>query len=160
MFKKELRFIFGDKSEIHLSEVESRIATLTDGCDLFKKLFVLHALSSFLTPSQRMNVDMRLAKVISMVDEIKSFNWCEYVMERFCEAQITYRESGGVHWHCGCLILIEIVYFHRLIFKGAKEPCTFPVIQHWDNAKLKHKIDLESDSMRYGIGTIDKPHTL
>ena len=73
-YKRELRDIFDGKQEIHLSEVEKKIATLVDGGELFKNLFVLHVLSSLLTPTRKRTVDMRLAKVVSVVDEIKGYN--------------------------------------------------------------------------------------
>ena len=86
--------------------VEEMIVTLVDGGDFFKKLFVLHALSSFLMPTRKRTFNMSLAKVVSCVGEIKLYNWSEYVLDRFCQAQTSYKRSRGAHWHCGCVLLL------------------------------------------------------
>ena len=89
--------MFGNAPEIPLKEVEDKIARLDDGGETFKKLFVIHALSSFLTPTRKRTVDMRLAKVVACVDDIKNYNWAEYVFDRFCESHAAYIESGGLN---------------------------------------------------------------
>ena len=136
-FKRELRDLFDAGSEIHLKDVEEMIVKLVDGGELFKKLFVLHAMSSFLTPTRKRTVDMRLSKAVADVNQIKGYNWAEYVLDHFCDSQTLYINSGGSQWHCGCLMFLEIVYFHRLKFRGIPEPYELPLIQHWNDARIK-----------------------
>ena len=92
--KLEWRRKFGhDLNEsIPLNLVEERIPLLTDDrMDEFKQLFVMHALSSFLAPTANRTVDLRIAKSVVDVNEIKTYNWSKYVLDRLSEAVASYK---------------------------------------------------------------------
>ena len=100
-FKRELKDIFNLDKDIPLQMVEKKILELKEGGETFKKLFVLHAFSSFLAPHRKRLVDMRLARVVSNVDQIRTYDWCSYVINRLCEVDKAYKH-GNLQFHCGC----------------------------------------------------------
>ncbi|CAO2824945.1 unnamed protein product [Amaranthus hypochondriacus] len=153
-FKRDLRDIFNVDKDIPLQMVEKKILELKEGGETFKNLFVLHAFYSFLAPHRKRFVDMRLAKVVSNVDQIRTYDWCSYVIDRFCEADKAYKQ-GNLQFHSGCLILLELFYFHRLRFRDVGEPTTLPLIQHCNDEKIKIRINGEKEAKRFGLGILD-----
>uniref|UniRef100_A0A803MZA6 Ubiquitin-like protease family profile domain-containing protein n=1 Tax=Chenopodium quinoa TaxID=63459 RepID=A0A803MZA6_CHEQI len=70
------------KKPLHLSKLESRMVDLVDGGEEFKSCFVLQAMSSFLAPTTNRTVSLKLLKAVEKVDEIKTFDWCSYVLKK------------------------------------------------------------------------------
>ena len=144
-----------EKQPLHLSKVESRMVDLDDGGEEFKRCFVLHAMSSFLAPTTNRTVSLKLLKAVENVDEIKTFDWCSYVLKKLKKAVVNYKNDENAQNVSGCLLALQIMYFHRLNFQGEKESSTLPLIQHWTDAKIKKRINLEIKAGDFGQGPLD-----
>uniref|UniRef100_A0A803MUZ1 Ubiquitin-like protease family profile domain-containing protein n=1 Tax=Chenopodium quinoa TaxID=63459 RepID=A0A803MUZ1_CHEQI len=143
------------KQPLHLSKLESRMVDLVDGGEEFKWCFVLQAMSSFLAPTTNRTVSLKLLKAVEKVDEIKTFDWCSYVLKKLKKAVQKYKDDENAQNVSGCLLALQIMYFHRLNFQGEKESSTLPLIQHWMDVKIKKRIKLEIKAGGYGQGPLD-----
>uniref|UniRef100_A0A803LEJ7 Ubiquitin-like protease family profile domain-containing protein n=1 Tax=Chenopodium quinoa TaxID=63459 RepID=A0A803LEJ7_CHEQI len=143
------------KQPLHLSKLESRMVDLVDGGEEFKRCFVLQAMSSFLAPTTNRTVSLKLLKAVEKVDEIKTFDWCSYVLKKLKKAVQKYKDDENAQNVSGCLLALQIMYFHRLNFQGEKESSTLPLIQHWTDVKIKKRIKLEIKASGYGQGPLD-----
>uniref|UniRef100_A0A803MBQ5 Uncharacterized protein n=1 Tax=Chenopodium quinoa TaxID=63459 RepID=A0A803MBQ5_CHEQI len=94
---------------------------LVDGGEEFKRCFVLQALSSFLAPTTNRTVSLKLLKAVEKVDEIKTFDWCSYVLKKLKKAVQKYKDDETAQNVSGCLLALQIMYFHRLNFQGNKD---------------------------------------
>uniref|UniRef100_A0A803N9H9 Uncharacterized protein n=1 Tax=Chenopodium quinoa TaxID=63459 RepID=A0A803N9H9_CHEQI len=81
------------KQPLHLSKLESRMVDLVDGGEEFKRCFVLQAMSSFLAPTTNRTVSLKLLKAVEKVDEIKTFDWCSYVLKKLKKAVQKYKDD-------------------------------------------------------------------
>uniref|UniRef100_A0A803MGE8 Ubiquitin-like protease family profile domain-containing protein n=1 Tax=Chenopodium quinoa TaxID=63459 RepID=A0A803MGE8_CHEQI len=81
------------KQPLHLSKLESRMVDLVDGGEEFKRCFVLQAMSSFLAPTTNRTVSLKLLNVVEKVDEIKTFDWCSYVLKKLKKAVQKYKDD-------------------------------------------------------------------
>uniref|UniRef100_A0A803LBF6 Ubiquitin-like protease family profile domain-containing protein n=1 Tax=Chenopodium quinoa TaxID=63459 RepID=A0A803LBF6_CHEQI len=143
------------KQPLHLSKLESRMVDLVDGGEEFKRCFVLQAMPSFLAPTTNRTVSLKLLKAVEKVDEIKTFDWCSYVLKKLKKAVQKYKDDENAQNVSGCLLALQIMYFHRLNFQGEKESSTLPLIQHWTDVKIKKRIKLEIKAGGYGQGPLD-----
>uniref|UniRef100_A0A803L2I1 Ubiquitin-like protease family profile domain-containing protein n=1 Tax=Chenopodium quinoa TaxID=63459 RepID=A0A803L2I1_CHEQI len=143
------------KQPLHLSKLESRMVDLVDGGEEFKRCFVLQAMFSFLAPTTNRTVSLKLLKAVEKVDEIKTFDWCSYVLKKLKKAVQKYKDDENAQNVSGCLLALQIMYFHRLNFQGEKESSTLPLIQHWTDVKIKKRIKLEIKASGYGQGPLD-----
>uniref|UniRef100_A0A803KTY7 Ubiquitin-like protease family profile domain-containing protein n=1 Tax=Chenopodium quinoa TaxID=63459 RepID=A0A803KTY7_CHEQI len=148
-------FDVSDKQSIPLSKLESRIQELVDGGEAFKRFFVVHVMSSFLAPTPNRTVSLKLLKDVEEVDEIKTFDWCSYVLRKLKKSVNKYKKDLTIQSVSGCLLVLQILYFHRLNFQGEKESCSLPLIQHWTDAKVKSQINLEVKAGGFGQGPLD-----
>lgn len=144
-----------EKQALHLSKLESRMVNLVDGGEEFKRCFVLHAMCSFLTPTTNRTVSLKLLKAVEEVDEIKNFDWCSYVLKNLKKAVQKYKNDEKAQNVSGCLLALQIMYFHRLNFQGERESSIVPLIQHWTDAKIKRRINLEIKAGGFGQGPLD-----
>uniref|UniRef100_A0A803MY27 Ubiquitin-like protease family profile domain-containing protein n=1 Tax=Chenopodium quinoa TaxID=63459 RepID=A0A803MY27_CHEQI len=55
----------------------------------------------------------------------------------------------------GCVLILQLVYFHHLAFRGQPEPTTLPLIQHWTDEKVKERIAKEAKAS-FGQGELQK----
>ncbi|XP_021719911.1 uncharacterized protein PFB0765w-like [Chenopodium quinoa] len=55
----------------------------------------------------------------------------------------------------GCVLILQIVYFHHLSFRGQPEPTTLPLIKHWTDEKVRKRIASEAKAS-FGQGEIQK----
>uniref|UniRef100_A0A803NAX1 Ubiquitin-like protease family profile domain-containing protein n=1 Tax=Chenopodium quinoa TaxID=63459 RepID=A0A803NAX1_CHEQI len=143
------------KQPLHLSKLESWMVDLVDGGEEFKRCFVLQAMSSFLAPTTNRTVSLKLLKAVEKIDEIKTFDWCSYVLKKLKKAVQKYKDDENAQNVSGCLLALQIMYFHRLHFQGEKESSTLPLIQHWTDVKIKKRIKLEIKAGGYGQGPLD-----
>uniref|UniRef100_A0A803LLD9 Ubiquitin-like protease family profile domain-containing protein n=1 Tax=Chenopodium quinoa TaxID=63459 RepID=A0A803LLD9_CHEQI len=125
------------KQPLHLSKSESR---MVDGGEQFKRCFVLQAMSSFLAPTTNRTVSLKLLKVVE---------------KKLKKAVQKYKDDETAQNVSGCLLALQIMYFHRLNFQGEKESSTLPLIQHWTDVKIKKRIKLEIKAGGYGQGPLD-----
>ncbi|XP_057518534.1 uncharacterized protein LOC130815841 [Amaranthus tricolor] len=154
--KQEFRSFFGyedTNAAIPLELLERMIPRMIDGGDEFKQLFVLHAISSFLAPTQNRTIDLKIVKSIIDSNKISSFNWCKYVLDQFCDSVVRYRK-GKVQFFSGCIVLLEIIYFHRLKFKNISLPSSLPLISHWTDKDVSKRIKEETSANHFGSGLI------
>lgn len=148
------RFEVGKKDQIPVKLLEAKIASLTKGGDEFKRFFVAHVFSTLLAPSANRTVDLRIVDSLEDVGQIRSYNWCKYMLERLSESVYNYK----VYRHdcfSGCAVFLEIVYFHRLKFRGVEENSSLPLIQHWTDEKVRQRINMEREAKWFGMGVLD-----
>ncbi|KAL2937722.1 Ubiquitin carboxyl-terminal hydrolase 8 [Bienertia sinuspersici] len=138
VLKSEWRDHFGVSGNIPLRLVEDKIKDLKRGGDEFKRLFVVLVFSTFLAPIANRTADLRFIKSLVNVNEIRSFNWCKYVLERLCEAVKNYKK-GEQQSVSGCVLLLEILYFHRLKFRDIAE-----------------RLKMEREAKCFGSGILDE----
>ncbi|KAL2922006.1 Midasin, partial [Bienertia sinuspersici] len=150
VLKSEWRDHFGVSGNIPLRLVEDKIKDLKRGGDEFKRLFVVLVFSTFLAPIANRTADLRFIKSLVNVNEIRSFNWCKYVLERLCEAVKNYKK-GEQQSVSGCVLLLEILYFHRLKFRDIAESSNLPLIQHWTTLKVRDRIKMEREAKDYPV---------
>uniref|UniRef100_A0A803N8K5 Uncharacterized protein n=1 Tax=Chenopodium quinoa TaxID=63459 RepID=A0A803N8K5_CHEQI len=81
------------KQPLHLSKLESRMVDLVDGGEEFKRCFVLQAMSIFLAPTTNRTISLKLLKAVEKVDEIKTFDWCSYVLKKLKKAVQKYKDD-------------------------------------------------------------------
>lgn len=62
------------KGEIKLLHLESRMATLVNGGEEFKRLFVVYVSSYFLALDPTWNVDLKLVGAVEDVSSIRKFD--------------------------------------------------------------------------------------
>uniref|UniRef100_A0A803N1G6 Aminotransferase-like plant mobile domain-containing protein n=1 Tax=Chenopodium quinoa TaxID=63459 RepID=A0A803N1G6_CHEQI len=143
------------KQPLHLSKLESRMVDLVDGGEEFKRCFVLQAMYSFLAPTTNRTVSLKLLKAVEKVDEIKTFDWCSYVLKKLKKVVQKYKDDENAQNVSGCLLALQIMYFHRHNFQGEKESSTLPLVQHWTDVKIKKRIKLQIKAGGYGQGQLD-----
>uniref|UniRef100_A0A803MVF8 Ubiquitin-like protease family profile domain-containing protein n=1 Tax=Chenopodium quinoa TaxID=63459 RepID=A0A803MVF8_CHEQI len=146
--------LMGENDQIPLGFLESKIPLLVDGGEEFRQLFIMHAFSSFLAPTSNRTVDLRIVKCLVDVNQIRIYNWSKYVLDRLCEAVKSYKE-GNIEWFCGCVLMLEIIYFHRLRFRNVVLNSTIPLIQHWTDVDIRDRIRNEKLSKGFGCGILE-----
>ncbi|XP_048502977.1 uncharacterized protein LOC125498749 [Beta vulgaris subsp. vulgaris] len=82
-----------EKGQIGLSAVYSELKKLVDGGEVFKKLYVLFAFSSFLAPVTNNTLDLRLVLAVHEVQKIPHYNWCKYILGRLMYANVLFKNS-------------------------------------------------------------------
>lgn len=117
----------------------------------FKRLFVLYCMSSFLAPKGNYTVDTSVLKSLVDVDRIKGYDWNSFCFETLCQSIQKYKEFGLKNI-CGCLLALQIIYFHHLIWKGKLEPSALPLIKHWDTKSARKRILEERKAGVFGQG--------
>ncbi|XP_074304110.1 uncharacterized protein LOC141638666 [Silene latifolia] len=138
--------------------VRVEMLKLVDGGPDFKRLFVLFAMGSFLAPTVHNRIDTRLIGAVEDVDAIPKMDWCSYIMDRFDNSVDSWKENEGKSMG-GCLMFFQIVYFHRLIWRGLPEKRTLPLIRHWTYDAMKKRVKEECKAYTvhrgFGIGVWD-----
>uniref|UniRef100_A0A803MRK4 Uncharacterized protein n=1 Tax=Chenopodium quinoa TaxID=63459 RepID=A0A803MRK4_CHEQI len=146
--------LMGENDQIPLGFLESKIPLLVDGGEEFRQLFIMHAFSSFLAPTSNRTVDLRIVKCLVDVNQIRTYDWSKYVLDRLCEAVKSYKE-GNIEWFCGCVLMLEIIYFHRLRFRNVVLNSTIPLFQHWTDVDIRDRIRNEKLSKGFGCGILE-----
>uniref|UniRef100_A0A803L8P5 Ubiquitin-like protease family profile domain-containing protein n=1 Tax=Chenopodium quinoa TaxID=63459 RepID=A0A803L8P5_CHEQI len=149
-------FDVGVKELIPLARLETRIKELVDGGDEFKRLFVMHALSSMLVPTANRTVNFRLVNAVDDVDQIKNLDWCSFVLRKLMNSVVSYKNSEAKDSISGCLLLLKIMYFHCLNFQGVVENSTIPLIHHWTDKKVRNRVSLELKAGGFGQGVLNE----
>ncbi|XP_021755630.1 uncharacterized protein LOC110720859 [Chenopodium quinoa] len=86
--------LMGENDQIPLGFLESKIPLLVDGGEEFRQLFIMHAFSSFLAPTSNRTVDLRIVKCLVDVNQIRTYGWSKYVLDRLCEDVKSYKEEN------------------------------------------------------------------
>ncbi|KAH9610542.1 hypothetical protein KSS87_021091 [Heliosperma pusillum] len=137
------KFNINGNENIPLNMVSKWFTDNKGACgDEFKQVFVLYALSTFLSPTPKYSVDFKLLKAVEDVKKIKQYNWSKYVMEKLAEG-IRALKKGGKNL-CGCIVVLIIAYLHRFEFNGEIQPTELPLIKHWSDTKLLKRVNEEA----------------
>ncbi|KAK9756561.1 hypothetical protein RND81_01G106700 [Saponaria officinalis] len=152
-------FNVGPKDEISLERVKEEMLKLVEGGADFKKLFVIYAMGTFLAPTVHNRADLRLVTAVEDVAQIGQQDWCSYVLDRLNFAVKSWRLNNSKSIG-GCLFFLQLVYFHRLTWRGSPSKSTLPLLQHWTYEGLKKRMseEMEAYSLNrgcFGIGTLD-----
>ncbi|XP_073059459.1 uncharacterized protein [Primulina eburnea] len=149
----KLKDDYGIHARSPLSSLKDVIQTrLTDGGDDFKRFFILYSLCSFLNPSSNRLVSFGVVKSLVQVERISDYDWCTYVLKKLCNGVHKYNINPLQKNVNGCVLLLQILYFHKLKWHGIAERCTLPLIQHWTNERIRIRIKEESAAGEYGQG--------
>ncbi|XP_074315864.1 uncharacterized protein LOC141652131 [Silene latifolia] len=153
------KFGLAPNKELSGEIVASEILKLKDGRDDFKRYFVLFVMGTVLAPKAYKNVDLHLVPSVKDVGEIGTFDWCAYVLEELGDAVSKWR-SKDLKNVGGCMLFLQIVYFHRLTWQSLKASSEIPLIQHWDTKHLRTRVEEERKAAeemkgRYGLGEWD-----
>lgn len=167
IYMDELKGHFEVRSDntVPTTSLFDSMINLKEGGALFKKFFVLYVCSTFLNPSPNGSVDFYIAKAIHDVDLIQNHDWCSYVLNCLCSAIKAYNRSVANAQKegkpidskrvKGCILVLQLLYFHRFMFRGEREPSDIPLIQHWTNDKL-HKRMVDEKEAGFGDCDMDK----
>ncbi|KAL3633434.1 hypothetical protein CASFOL_022196 [Castilleja foliolosa] len=145
---------YGFKRTMSLTDMKKILETKfgdVGGPD-FQRLFVLYSISSFLAPVSSQKMDWGLLECVGDVGKIASYNWCSYVLDRLCKGVETFRTSPTSKNISGCVLVLQILYFQRLKWKGRAEPSSLPLIQHWTTEKFKRRMREELSAGGWGQG--------
>ncbi|KAL8542752.1 hypothetical protein ACS0TY_003579 [Phlomoides rotata] len=124
-----------------------------NGGDDFIRIFVLYALLSFLDPSPNRLVITKYLKSLEVIQEISKFDWCSFILDKLCESIKRYK-TGICKVVGGCVLLLQILYFHRLKWQGISEPSTLPLLKHWTIKKVSDRCSQELEAGKYGSGEL------
>lgn len=152
LFIEAFKERYGLKGAVTLSVVQKLLKELRDGCGDFKRCFVLYCLSSFLAPNLNQMIDLGLMRSLIDTEKIASFDWCKYVLEKLCKAMLAFQNKPRRKTLNGCVLVLPLLYFHRLRWQGRAEPSTLPLIQHWTSKRIKERVYAECLAGRFGQG--------
>lgn len=127
------------------------VEKLSEGGDDFKRAFVLFCLCSFLCPSSNRSVSTIYFKSLEVVEDIHKLDWCNFVLKKLSDSVLAY-QNDGVKNVSGCVLVLQILYLHRLKWRGVCEPCSIPLIQHWNDEKMKKRCYQEVSAGVFGSG--------
>ncbi|KAL2927223.1 Serine/threonine-protein phosphatase 7 long form-like protein [Bienertia sinuspersici] len=133
----------------YLRQVLTRIESLVEGGEVFKRYFVVYCLGVFLNPKANGMIDVQVLRAVEDVDKISSFNWCQYVLYQLGKSVCRWKKNSN-HAVGGCVFFLQIVYLHRMKFQGVVAPCCLPLVCNWDNESMKQRLDKEKIA---GFGT-------
>ncbi|XP_074267640.1 uncharacterized protein LOC141591111 [Silene latifolia] len=116
-------------------------------------------MGTVLAPKAHKNVDLHLVPSVKDVGEIGTFDWYAYVLEELGDAVSKWR-SKDLKNVGGCMLFLQLVYFHRLTWQSLKASSEIPLIQHWDTKHLRTRVEEERKAAeemkgRYGLGEWD-----
>lgn len=145
--------------EIKATTLESLMMAMKDGGVEFKRYFVLFAFGTLLAPKGNNTIDIRLVKAVENANEIVELDWCEYVLKKLDKGVSACKDKGWKNVP-GFILLLNIIYFHRLMWRSVKVPTDLPLIQHWSYDSVKNRVFEEkhladNNGGRYGFGVWD-----
>ncbi|KAH6762904.1 hypothetical protein C2S52_020337 [Perilla frutescens var. hirtella] len=145
---------YSEKRLMTVSGVRSLLGDpcLADGGDDFKHLFVIYVMSVFFAPTMNRTTHLNLIKSVIEVHRISSFDWCSYVLDKLCRAIVYFRKNLDTKHVIGCILVLPILYLHRLKWRGFIEPSTLPLIRHWNASKFNKRLLEETKAGGYGQG--------
>ncbi|KNA12301.1 hypothetical protein SOVF_127150 [Spinacia oleracea] len=146
-------------SDIYVNDLEFKMKSMKEGGDDFRKFFVMYVSSTFLAPVANRKIDTKIIKWIDNAAQIPRLNWCKFVLDNLCNAVHRLKKnknnSAQRKGVSGCMIVLQIAYFHRLKFKEICEPYDLPLIQHWSNERIRNRVNEEA-AVKFGQGELDK----
>ncbi|KAL2905290.1 Ribonuclease H [Bienertia sinuspersici] len=142
---------FNPHERVLQAEVGKEYVIRTDGvCDIFglpegeEKVVLIKKIKSLLNVFENDPLTTPMlaefivnlkdgAKTVADVDGIIKLNWCYYVLDALCSSIVKWHENKQKSGENpkrvkGCMLLLEISYFHRFVFKGELVPTQLPSI--------------------------------
>ncbi|CAH9075859.1 unnamed protein product [Cuscuta europaea] len=120
MIEWKRNFVVGATGNINLNKVRDEIKAEREGGEQFKRLFVLFIVSHVLAPTSNRTTSMNLVLALEDVGNIKKVNWCGYVLKKLGQAVERFKRNTENSFVGGCILLLQILYFQRLMFKGVQ----------------------------------------
>uniref|UniRef100_A0A803LLT7 Uncharacterized protein n=1 Tax=Chenopodium quinoa TaxID=63459 RepID=A0A803LLT7_CHEQI len=124
----------------------------------WKKKLARNSRNTFLAPVANRVIDYKIINYPDNAKEIHNLDWCGYVVNNLCEAMGSFKNKkhkesrSGIS---GCYLILQLVYFHHLIFRGQPEKTTLPLIKHWSDEKVRERIANEAKAS-FGQGELQK----
>uniref|UniRef100_A0A803MRC9 Ubiquitin-like protease family profile domain-containing protein n=1 Tax=Chenopodium quinoa TaxID=63459 RepID=A0A803MRC9_CHEQI len=113
---------------------------------------------TFLAPVANRVIDYKIINYGDNVKEIRNLDWCGYVLNNLCKEVGSFKKNKHKESRTGisgCVLILQIVYFHHLSSRGQPEPTTLPLIKHWTDEKVRKRIASEAKAS-FGQGEIQK----
>ncbi|CAH9119978.1 unnamed protein product [Cuscuta epithymum] len=145
---------------INLRKIGDAIKGQKDGGDEFKRLFVLFVASHLLAPTSNRTASLQLVVALKDAGKINDLNWCGYVLKKLCSAVERFKRNFDNAFVGGCLLLLQTLYFQRLVFKGVEVPKSLPLIKNWNSEKMKARVKDEIKAGDFGRGPIDSGYPI
>uniref|UniRef100_A0A803MYR6 Aminotransferase-like plant mobile domain-containing protein n=1 Tax=Chenopodium quinoa TaxID=63459 RepID=A0A803MYR6_CHEQI len=136
-----------EDDEIIVNNLENKLKTLKEGGENFKRFFVMYVCSTFLAPVANRVIDYKIINYEDNVKQIHNLDWCGYVINNMCKAVGSFKNNKNkesISGISGCVLILQLVYFHHLAFRGQPEPTTLSLIKHWSDEKPKERIANEA----------------
>lgn len=152
--KQFWRDSYGNGIDVTVPQIMDKMFENNDrlsGDDVFKKLFIMHVMCTLLTPSLSRKMDTKLVGVLEDINNIQKYDWCTYVLNHLGKTMIDYDDCK--EYIPGCVLFLQLCYFHRYLFRGTCSPKSLPLIRHWTTELLKKRIREEGGE--YGAGFLD-----
>ncbi|KAL9241935.1 hypothetical protein vseg_015987 [Gypsophila vaccaria] len=86
-----------------------------DGCDLFKINWVVLVVSLLIQNNQKPNANFHVLKSLMSVNEIPTYNWCEFVLKSLRVCQRAWIKSKKNSYVTGPLLILMLVYADRVV---------------------------------------------
>uniref|UniRef100_A0A803KTW8 Uncharacterized protein n=1 Tax=Chenopodium quinoa TaxID=63459 RepID=A0A803KTW8_CHEQI len=119
---------------------------------------MMYVCSTFLAPVANKVIDYKIIKYCENVKEIPNLDWCSYVLENLCNIVQRLKNNKNKEARSGisgCILVLQIAYFHHIAFRGHPEPTELPLIKHWTDEKIKTRISKEAKAS-FGQGELQK----
>ncbi|XP_074265271.1 uncharacterized protein LOC141587696 [Silene latifolia] len=136
------RFKLWKNDGLSFEAVRQEMLALADGGADFKRLFVVFVMGTFLAPTVHNRIDFRLVKAVEDVGGIAQLDWCSLVLLRLNAAVDSWRTHDTKNVG-GCLMFLQMMYFHCLTWWGEPEKTSLPLVQHWTYERLKERMAQE-----------------
>ncbi|XP_021721137.1 uncharacterized protein LOC110688699 isoform X2 [Chenopodium quinoa] len=161
------------KKYVTLDVWKEKFMELRNGGDEFKKIFVLFAISNFLSPYGDKSLNLSAVKSLSNVKNIKDFDWCGFIIKNMCNSikelhkylldkrkRPTTTVSKGqnptkfVRKIGGCLPAMLVTFVQKVHY-GEYAGVKLPFISNWNSDTLNARIKAQNkDRSRFGIGIV------
>ena len=147
----------GDDDELKTHMVLDRFKDFPDGGEVFKQLFVLYAGSKILAPLPKHKIRYNLLPVVVDLSSIPTFDWCHYTLSILASSIARILKPGSTHSTVnGCVIVLLVAYYYRLVFKGQRFPKTLPLVKNISDQMLKIRFYEEREA---GFGATNRSST-
>lgn len=113
-----------------------------DHGDMLKRDFVLFVVSAMLRGHQNRCCNFRILKSLIHVGEIKEYNWCAYTYKSLIDFIHSFQKNPA-QFFTGLitfLLVLQLVYFDRVQFKGMRVNKTYPIITGWTADLAKKRL--------------------
>ncbi|KAH6763283.1 hypothetical protein C2S52_020716 [Perilla frutescens var. hirtella] len=145
---------YSENNIVTVSGVRSLLldSRLADGGEDFKQFFVIYVMSIFLAPTMNRSTNLNLIKLVVEVHLISSFDWCSYVLDKLCKGVVFLKKNLEKKNVIGCILVLPLLYLHRLKWKDFSVSSTLPLIRHWNASIFNKRFIEETKAGGFGHG--------